>query len=612
MAKPCEHGGRRCSRPRTEGIVGFVAPPFKPYLLRMPINRDLIVIFQQMADIMELLGEDRFRVNAYARVARAIEAMTVDLSTIGADAKAVCGIEGIGKSSADKICEYINTGQIQAHQVLVEKVPPGILPLMNIGGLGPKTIALLWREGGVDCLETLKQKLQTDELAGLPRMGAKKLESLRKAVAFAQTAGGRVRIGKALPLAQWFVDQLRGMPGVLRAEFAGSLRRGRETIGDIDLLVASEEKDAAAISDAFAGLGVVAEVLARGATKTSIRTSGGIQCDLRVVRPASFGAALMYFTGSKEHNVAMRERAIKRGCSLNEYGLTKKDGTLVAGATEEEVFKALGLAWVPPELREDHGELAQAEKNALPQLVTVEDIRAELHAHTIASDGAWTISELAEAAIARGFHTVAVTDHSKGQAQANGLNEARLERHIVDVRAAAAAMNGRIRILAGTEVDILADGRLDYPDSLLKELDIVVASPHAALTQEPEKATARLLRAIENPYVTIIGHPTGRMVNRREGLSPDMAQIIDAAARRGIALEINANHYRLDLRDTHARAALERGVKLAIDTDAHGESDLGELRYGVLTARRAGATAGDVVNCLSRDALDKWIRSTRG
>ena len=410
-----------------------------------------------------------------------------------------------------------------------------------------------------------------------------------------------------------------GGVSVKKIDYAGSLRRGRETIGDIDILVAASKKDAATIAEAFVSLDGVGDIIIQGPTKSSIRTADGLQVDLRVVEPSAYGAALMYFTGSKEHNVKLRERAQQRGMTLNEYRLEDKDtGKAVASKTEEDVYQALDLNWIPPEMREDRGEIALAECKAatrgrgLPTLIERRDIKAELHAHTTASDGRWSIRELAEAAAARGFHTVAVTDHSKGQVQANGLDEARLEKHIEAVREAAAEMKDTITILAGSEVDILVDGRMDYPDSLLAELDIVVASPHASLAQEPEKATKRLLKAIENPYVTILGHPTGRLVLRREGLHPDMDALIAAAAERGIAMEINANRYRLDLRDTHAHAAIEAGVKLAINTDAHGPADLDELRYGVLTARRAGAAKGDVVNGMSKTALKKWIASTRG
>ena len=337
-----------------------------------------------------------------------------------------------------------------------------------------------------------------------------------------------------------------------------------------------------------------------------------MQVDLRVVPEESYGAALMYFTGSKEHNVRLRERAISMGMKLNEWGLTKQDSEkVVAGKSEEDVYKALKLPWIPPELREERGEIALAEKDELPNLVELKDIKAELHTHTTASDGTWTIEQLATAAAERGFHTVAITDHSKGQVQANGLSNERLEKHIKAIRKVADKLKDKITVLAGSEVDILADGNLDYPDSLLKELDVVVASPHAALSQDPDKCTKRLLKAIDNPYVTVMGHPTGRLIGRREGLSPDMGALFKAAAQRGIAMEINANHWRLDLRDTHARAAIAAGVKLSINTDAHGQADLDQLQFGILTARRAGATKNDIINCMSKTAIVKWLKSTR-
>ncbi len=416
-----------------------------------------------------------------------------------------------------------------------------------------------------------------------------------------------------MPLARWFVEQLRQHKEVKDAAYAGSLRRGKETIGDLDLLVAADPaKHGKAISDAFVKLEVVSEVLLKGSTKTSIRTDQGIQADLRIIEPNAYGAALLYFTGSKDHNIRLRERAINMGYKLSEYGLfEEKTDKRIAGKTEQDVYDKLGLAWIPPELREDRDEIKRAAQDRVPELITLKDIQVELHTHTTASDGIWSIRELVGAAMDRGFHTVAITDHSKSQAQANGLDAKRLEEHIKAVRTVAEEMKGKINVLAGSEVDILADGKLDYPDSLLRELDVVVASPHVALSQESSKATRRLIKAIENRYVTVLGHPTGRLINRREGLHPDMHALVEAAAERGIALEINANHWRLDLRDTHARVALEKGVKLSINTDAHGPADLDQLIYGILTARRAGATKQDVVNTFNKAQFTKWLNSTR-
>ncbi|MEM1108756.1 MAG: DNA polymerase/3'-5' exonuclease PolX [Planctomycetota bacterium] len=585
-------------------------------------NAQLAAIFQQMADLTEITGGNRFKVNAFAKVSRILEDMTKQVADI--DPALLPKVEGIGKGTAERIGEFLDTGKIADHEKLLAKVPEGLLKVMDVPGLGPKTVALLWNEAGVESLDDLKNKLDTGELESLKGFGKKKIENLQKNLKFAESAGDRQRIGLAYAVATMFVEDLQDLPGVEQIEYAGSLRRGKETIGDIDILIGSggSDEEKAAIFEAFVNHVAVADVIAHGDTKASIRTheeSRGMQVDLRVVTPESFGAALMYFTGSKEHNVKMRERAIARGLSLNEYSLSK-DGDPVASATEEEVFAALDLAWVAPELREDRGELALAESSykaadaigGLPNLLELADIKAELHSHTTASDGKWSIEENALGAAARGFHTVAITDHSKGQAQANGLSNERLVQHIEAVHKVAKKLKGTINVLAGSEVDILANGDLDYPDELLAELDIVVASPHAALTQDPAKATKRLIKAIENPYVTIVGHPTGRIVNRREGLSPDMEAIFKASRDRGVALEINASPYRLDLRDTHARTWVqEYGGKLAINTDAHGPEHLDNLCFGVVTARRAGATKDDVVNSMTKAALAKWIKSIR-
>ena len=572
----------------------------------MSMNQTLAGLFSQMADVMEILGHDRFRVNAFRKSARVLDSLTEDVVDIGSDVKVLSEIDGVGKGTAQRIAEFLETGIMSDHSALMDEIPKGLIELMDIPGLGPKTIALMWKQAGIKNLVDLKQKINSQELTNLPGLGAKKIENIRKNIAFAESAGGRVRLGQAMPVACWFVAELGKLKTVKRAEYAGSVRRGKETIGDLDVIVAADEKDAAAISDVFVHLEPVTEVLMQGPTKSSVRTEGGMQVDLRVVSPKQFGTALMYFTGSKEHNIAMRQRAIDQGMRLNEYALTKGK-QIVAGTTEHDVFAVLGLKWIPPALREDLGEIALAERDSLPELIEIKDIQAELHAHTTASDGHWSIRELAAATVERGFHTVAVTDHSKGQAQANGLTNQRLQQHIEEVRAVANQMRRQVTILAGSEVDILADGKLDYPNSLLKELDIVVASPHAALSQDPKKATARILKAIHNPYVTIIGHPTGRLILRREGLQPDMKQIIAAATECDVALEINANAWRLDLRDTHARAAIDAGVKLSINTDAHGLADLDHLIYGVLTARRAGATKSDVVNSMSKSTLANWL-----
>ncbi len=576
-------------------------------------NQKLAAIFTQMADLMQVLGVDSFKVIAMQRAARVLDELTDDVAELAKDPKKLLTIPGVGKGTAGRIHEFITTGSITDHQQLLAQVPPGVLELLGVPGLGPKTVALFWKQAGITSSDELKKALtdQPQKLLALPGMGEKKLDNLRKSMNTLAAVGERRRIGKVFPLARWLVSHLSAIQGVQQVQFAGSLRRGKETIGDLDLLVAAQADDAQRLMQSFVALFPSdVTLIGMGDTKCSLRTSDGLQVDLRIVPPASYGAALLYFTGSKEHNVQMRQRAIDRGYKLNEYGLFKGEA-LIAGGSENDIFKALGLTYIPPELREARGEIALAENSQLPRLLELSDIRAELHAHTKASDGKLSIRELVLTALDRGFHTIAVTDHSVSQTVAHGLNAQRLEEHIVEVRRIADEFKGRIQVLAGSEVDILSDGRLDYPNSLLKQLDIVVASPHSALNQDPLKATLRLRKAIENPYVTIMGHPTGRLIGRREGMSPEWKELITAAKERRIAMEINANSHRLDLRDTHARAVREAGVKLAINTDAHGSADFDELIYGVLTARRAGASKDDVVNTFDQTSLNKWLAATR-
>lgn len=575
-------------------------------------NADIAAIFEEMAHLTELLGGNRFKVNAFTKVARVLGDLPRPTSSYS-DAELVA-MEGVGSGAVERIRQFERDGGVAEHREMLEEVPEGVLDVMAVPGIGPKTARLFWQEAGVTSIADLEAKLQTGELAELKGFGTKKLENIARSLAFTKSAGERHHLGTAWDLAHRFLAALEPLEAVQRVDFAGSLRRGRETIGDVDILVAADPATAAPIFEVFCTHEAVAEVLVRGETKASVRTDVGMQVDLRVVEPASFGAAMLYFTGSKEHNVLLRERARQRGMTLNEYALARlpgdggdTPGEIVARETEEAIYDALGLSWIAPELREDRGEIARAEAGTLPDLVRQEQIRCELHAHTTASDGRMSIRELAEAAAARGFHTIAVTDHSRSQVQARGLDADRLRRHVDAVRAVAEDLAGDILVLAGSEVDILADGSLDYDDEILALLDIVVASPHAALSQEPEKATDRLLRAIEHPAVKIIGHPTGRLLLRRAGLSPDIERLAAAAAKHGVALEINANHWRLDLRDVHVRAAIEAGARLAINCDVHAESDFDMLRYGVLTARRGGAGAGDVINCLSQAELRAWL-----
>lgn len=588
----------------------------------MSTNAELARIFSEMAAVLELTGALVYKVNAYSNAARTIRDLTVDLGSLSCDKKRIMQFEGIGEGTAKKIIEFCQTGRVKEHDELVATVPPGILDLTRIPGVGPKTAKMLWEKCGITDLQSLKEKIDCGALAGVPRLGEKSIANIQQSLQYLAKATERTRLGEALPLAENIIEFLRQVKGVKRIEYAGSLRRGVETIGDIDLLACTS--DPALLASTFKSMAMVEQVIGGGDTKISVRLIRGVQVDLRIIDESSFGAALMYFTGSKLHNVRLRERAIKKKMRLNEYGLFPADAIgeerddrpttppqkrgikPIAAKTEQEIYKALGLPWIPPELREDRGEF----DSQLPDLIELNDIKAELHAHTVASDGRFTIQQLIEHARERGFHTIAVTDHSKSSIQANGLSPERLRQHIDQVREAASGAKD-ITVLAGAEVDILNDGRLDYEDDLLAQLDIVIASPHGQLRQDPQAATQRLLAAVRHPLVHIIGHPTGRMINRRDGLSPDINALIQAAVQSNTALEINANHYRLDLRDTHVKAAVEAGALIAINTDAHVVDDFDELRYGVMTARRGWLIANQCLNAWPKAKLHKWLKSKR-
>ncbi len=565
----------------------------------MPANAELVRIFQEMAVVLELTGASGFRVSAYTRVARVLNDLTVDVADL-ADRKSLLAIDGIGDGTAKKIIQYLDTGVVKEHRALLDEIPHGLLEVLKIPGLGPKTVQVLWKQGGVTDLASLARSLDTGELEKLPRMGAKTISNIRDSIAFAALSKDRTRLGDALPLAERIVEFLGAVDGTTRIQYAGSLRRGCETIGDIDILASTTRPGV--LHRAFQTMPGVIKVLVAGETKSSIRLEPGVQVDLRVIEGASFGAALLYFTGSKEHNVALRERAIRMKLRLNEYGLSGDEP--VAAATEADVYAALGLPYIPPELREVRGELTLTET---PPLIELGDIRAELHAHTVASDGRLTIEELARCAIDRGYHTIAVTDHSPSSGQANGLSPDRLLEHIDAIKAADAKIP-EITILAGAEVDILADGHLDYDDEHLARLDVVIASPHSALRQDPDAATKRLLAAIRHPLVHVLGHPTGRIINRRQGLQPDLGRLIEAALEHGTALEVNANSMRLDLRDTHVRAAVEAGALIAVNTDAHRPENFDELRYGIMTARRGWLRPDRCVNTWSSRKLHEWLK----
>jgi DNA polymerase (family 10) len=582
----------------------------------MATNAEVAAAFEELAVLSEILGANVFKVNAFRKAARAVEGLPGEAAAMSV--VELKEIDGLGASTAAKVHEFAEKKTMSELEELRAQVPPGVKEVLAIQGIGPKTARALWVDAGVVDLASLKKAIESGAVAKLPRMGAKTIANMTEAIAFAESSRGRVRIAEAMPLAERMVAELGRLPFVERVAYAGSLRRGKETIGDIDILASSKEP--AKLMEAFRTRDEVAKVLASGETKTSVQTTTGVQVDLRVVPLDRFGAALQYFTGSKEHNVALRERAISRGFKLNEYGLFKvgADGAVADGAEpaaareEKDIYAALGLDWMEPTMREDRGEIAAFEIGAKhATVVTLADIKAELHSHTTASDGAMSIDELVERAAARGFHTIAITDHSKSQFQANGLDETRLRAHIKAIHEAR-KRHPNMQIWAGSEVDILSDGTLDYADDLLAELDWVVASPHAALKQEPRAATDRLLKAIAHPLVHVIGHPTGRIVNGRPGLEPAMNELFAAAKEHGTALEINAHHMRLDLRDVHVKGAVDAGCMLAIDCDVHGSEDFDELRYGVMTAQRGWLPKARCLNCMDAKALDAWRRRKRG
>jgi len=573
-------------------------------------NEQIAAVFEEMADVMEILGEDPFRVNSYRKVARVLAETTEDLPALAASGK-LESLPSVGKGAAGRIAELLTTGKLAQHQELLGRIPPGLPELLTIQGLGPKTVGKLWKQGQVESLDDLKAALaqtpsRLEEIEGL---GAKKLSAIAEAIAFAAGAAQRHRLDEALAVAEPIKQRIAGCKGAGRVEVAGSTRRWRETIGDIDLLCEADKKDAGAIMETFTSADGVTKVLAKGATKSSVIVDDRIQADLRVVPGESFGAALQYFTGSKAHNVVLRELAVRRKWKLNEYGLFDAKGKQIAGADEEGIYKKLGLEWICPELREDRGEVAAAAEGKLPDLITVDDIRGDLHMHTFASDGRNSIEEMIEACRARGYKYMAITEHSKGQIQANGLDEERLAAHCEAIRAAAGKYKD-ILVLTGIEVDILKDGHLDFSDDVLAELDFVTASAHGALSQKREEATKRLIKAIENPHVDVIGHPSGRLIGRRAGMELDIGKLAAAAAANDTALEINAHPMRLDLRDVHVRAAVEAGAKLLICTDAHDAAPDGNLSlmpYGVHTARRGWARAADVINTWPPAKLKKWL-----
>ncbi|HUS47984.1 MAG TPA: DNA polymerase/3'-5' exonuclease PolX [Phycisphaerae bacterium] len=569
-------------------------------------NKEIAGIFSGIADLMEILGEDRFRINSYRRSARVVSDLADDIAAV-AEAGRLTELPGVGKSTAEKIQEFLTTGKVTLHEELLAKVPPQLQQLLAVPGLGPKTAAKLWKQASITSLAELRQAIEKDDprLTEVEGLGAKKIRQLWEGVSFMESSGGRILLDDADARARELVEAISRRQGAGRVTAAGSLRRGKETIGDIDLLCQAPQSAAGKIIAAFTEAPAVKRVLAKGSTKASVVLDGEVQADLRVVPKRSFGAALQYFSGSKEHNVRLREIAVKKGLKLNEYGLFA-GSRQVAGSDEDGIYERLGLCFVPPELREDRGEVEAALEGKLPALIEFSDISGDLHMHTTASDGRNTIDEMIQACRDRGYEYMCISEHSKSQIQANGLDEKRLAAHAEAVRKAAGKYRD-IRVLVGIEVDIFKDGELDFEADVLEELDFVTASPHTALSLGRKEATKRIIAAIEHPCVHCIGHPSGRLINSRPGMEIDIDAIAAAAAANNVALEINAHPMRLDLRDVHVRAALQAGAKLVINTDAHIAEALDLMKYGVITARRGWAEPKDVINTYSTAELKKWI-----
>lgn len=572
-------------------------------------NGDIIRCLEETACLLEIQGADAFRINTYRKAARSIEDLTEDLAEIAARGE-LQKIPGVGKGMAERITEYLTDGHIKLHQELLASFPPGLPKLLEIPGLGPKKVQALYKKLSIGSVEELQTAITEGRVAELAGFGAKSCEKILAGIQFLGSSAGRTPLAIAEAIADSIRERVAALPGVRRVEVAGSLRRGRETIGDIDLLCDAD--DGAAVVRAFTTLPEVKAVQAAGDTKGSILVAsprgGDLQVDLRVVPASSFGAAWQYFTGSKEHNVRLRELAAKQKLRLNEYGLFDGE-TCVAGTDEASIYERLGLRWMPPECREDRGEIES--RGELPALVTLDAIKADLHMHTTASDGKCEIEEMAAAAKARGYTHIAITDHSRSSVIANGLSIERLLQHAERVRAANGKVKG-ITLLAGTECDILSDGSLDYPDEVLARLDWVVASIHAAQQQPRDKLTARCIAALENPNVCVLGHPSGRLIGRRDAMDIDWDKVIKTAARTGTALEVNSSWQRLDLKDAHVRQAMEAGCLLSINTDAHAIDQMEQIRLGVVTARRGFATADRVLNTWPVADLRKWIANKRG
>jgi DNA polymerase (family 10) len=576
-------------------------------------NAEIASLFDKVADALELMGENRFRINSYRKAARAIGALTEDIALLDQQNR-LRDIPGVGQGHAEKISEYLRTGRMHKYDEVMSGIGEETVALMHISGLGPKTVAMLHKQLGIADVSGLEKAIREGRLTGLKGLAGKKIENILRGIELYKTSLERIPLGVALPVVTQIVEMLRETRGVVAVQPAGSLRRMKETVGDIDILAAGKAGvKGEEIIKSFVNMQGVTQVLAAGGTKGSVRLEEGfhegLQVDLRVVEAGSFGSALQYFTGSKEHNVRLREIAKKKGMKISEYGIFKGDRKL-GGRKEEDIYKALGMEWIPPEMREDRGEVEAARQGRLPRLVEVGDIKGDLHVHSRWSDGVSTLEEIAGCARAQGYKYCVVSDHTKSTRIANGLDERRLLKQIKEIDGLNKKLKG-FRLLKASECDILSDGSMDMPDEILAKLDIVLAAIHAGFRQPREKTTERVLAAIRNPYVNVIVHPTGRLISSREGYELDMDRVMEACAETGTALEINSHFDRLDLNDINARKAKQMGVKVAVSTDSHYLEQSWQMELGLGVARRGWLEAKDIINTYPLEKLLKFCQTKR-
>jgi len=568
-------------------------------------NIELSRIFEQIAKILKIKEENPFKIRAYEKITLVLENLPIDIETIYHQG-GLNNIPGVGTGIAKKIEEFLTTGKLEYYEKLKETIPSGVIELLDISEVGPKTAKLLYEELGVDNIEKLEKAVKEHRIKDLPGMGEKSETNILRGIELYKRRKERFLLGRALPLAEEMVESLSQLKETDKISFAGSLRRKKETIGDIDILITSQNPEK--IMRTFTSLPQVREILAEGPTKSSIITKDDLHIDVRVVEPISFGAALQYFTGSKAHNIKLRELALKRGLKINEYGVFEvESGNRIAGEKEEEVYQALNLPFIPPELREDRGEIEAAQEKKLPQLIEYSQIRGDLHLHTKWSDGAHTIRQMAEAAKKRGYKYIAITDHSQSLKIAGGLTEKRLREQMEEIQ----KLNQELKdftILSGIEVDIKSDGSLDFSDEMLSKLDVVIAAIHSGFKQESKIITERIIKAMQNRLVNILAHPTGRLIGYRESYQVDINEMMEVAAKTGTILEINSYPERLDLNDIYCRMAKEKGVQLAIETDAHSIDGLEFMNLGVDVARRGWLEEKDIVNTLPLNELLKRLK----